>query len=123
MNVEFDNAEIQFRIQTGQTVIQSLNETEKRGWVKVDITIIEASMSYSEENGYVGSVAFTVEGHPAPYEVALQSKKGKDWAYSLLFQRGSGKEEDILAVEESLEEDDELFERLVDAAMKAYREA
>ncbi|AJY77922.1 hypothetical protein VN24_21620 [Paenibacillus beijingensis] len=89
----------------------------------MEITIIQASMSYSKEDGYIGTVAFTVEGHSEPYEVALQSKKGKDWAYSLLFRHGSGKEEDILALEERLEEDDELFDRLVDAAMAAYREA
>ncbi|MFD0587160.1 hypothetical protein ACFQZE_04005 [Paenibacillus sp. GCM10027627] len=80
------------------------------------INIIEASMTHSKESGYVGKVHFSVEGHQNLYEMALQSKRGNDWGYGLFFLHESGKEEQLLEVEDELEENDELFERLVQAA-------
>lgn len=80
------------------------------------IEILKASMEHSKEDGYLGHVEFKIEGHEHPYEITLQSTKGKnDWSYALHFLRESGKEEDIEAVEELLEED-EHFELLVNAA-------
>ncbi|WP_346010324.1 hypothetical protein [Paenibacillus sp. SYP-B3998] len=79
------------------------------------IEIIKASMEHSKEDGYVGHVEFTVKGHSFPYEITLHSKRNKDWSYALNFKKESGKEEDILAVEEMLEED-EYFDKLVEAA-------
>ncbi|MEW9698696.1 hypothetical protein [Paenibacillus sp. SI8] len=81
------------------------------------IEVIKAAMEYSKEDGYLGHVEFTVEGHPLPYEITLQSKTRKDWSYALNFSKESGKEEDIEAVEELLEED-EYFDQLVEAAEK-----
>nr|WP_175532270.1 hypothetical protein [Paenibacillus sp. yr247] len=82
------------------------------------IEILKASMEHSKEEGYIGHVEFRVEGHEHPYEITLQSKRGKDdWSYALHFLQESGKEEDIEAVEELLE-DDEWFDKLVDAAQK-----
>lgn len=80
------------------------------------INIISAKMEYSEDNGYVGSVSFQVEGHKYPYEVTLQSNKGRNWMYALSFLNESGSEEEISEVEERLEEDDEWFDQLVEAA-------
>lgn len=83
------------------------------------IEILQARMEHSKEDGYLGHVEFKVEGHEHPYEITLQSPKGKnDWSYALNFLNESGKEEDIEAVEELLEED-EYFDLLVDTAMKA----
>ncbi len=48
--------------------------------------------------------------------MTLQKKRGNDWMYGLIFADGLGKEEEILFVEEQLEEDDELFDTLVEAA-------
>lgn len=79
--------------------------------------IITARMEHSKENGYVGQVDFEYEGHQSSYTVTLQSKDGRDWGYSLLFLSESGSEEEIEAVEELLEEDDEAFDQLVEAAM------
>ncbi|RXZ78310.1 hypothetical protein EBB07_27730 [Paenibacillaceae bacterium] len=76
-------------------------------------------MTHSKEDGYVGQVQFNVEGHRDAYEITLQSKKGKDWSYGLHFLDRSGSEEEIFEVEEQLEEDDELFDLLVDAAKQA----
>ncbi|MBB6669233.1 hypothetical protein H7C19_00870 [Cohnella nanjingensis] len=73
-------------------------------------------MSRDETEGFVGRVLFEVEGHQAPYEIILQSKKGKEWSYSLLFASQSGDDEEIEAVDDELDEDDELFGRLVQAA-------
>ena len=47
-----------------------------------------------------------------------KAQRGKnDWSYALHFLQESGKEEDIEAVEDLLEED-EWFDMLVDAAQK-----
>lgn len=83
----------------------------------MQITILNAEMTYSKEEGYVGKVQFEAEGHSNQYEIALQSKRGtRDWGYGLFFLHESGKEEQLLALEEQLEEDDELFDQLVEAA-------
>jgi predicted RNase H-like HicB family nuclease len=86
------------------------------------MTIIEAAMTYSKEDGYVGKVQFQVDTHKYPYEIALHSKKGKEWSYGLFFLNEPGAEEDIFAVEDYLEENDEAFEQLVEAARKALAE-
>jgi hypothetical protein len=80
------------------------------------INVLQAGMTHSKEDGYVGKVEFSCEGHKQPYEITFYSKSGKDWMYSLNFLNESGSEEEIDAVEEMLEEDDELYERLVEAA-------
>ncbi|MDF2964155.1 MAG: hypothetical protein K0S39_5890 [Paenibacillus sp.] len=80
------------------------------------INVLEASMTHSKEDGYVGKVEFRVENHKQPYEITLYSKNNKDWMYSLNFLNESGSEEEIDALEELLEEDDELYNLLVDAA-------
>ncbi|MHA6484257.1 hypothetical protein ACX1C1_20395 [Paenibacillus sp. strain BS8-2] len=82
------------------------------------IGIIDASMTYTKEDGYVGKVQFRVEGHDNEYEIALHSKRGSDWGYGLFFLNKSGKEEQLLALEDQLEEDDELFEQLIHAAQE-----
>ncbi|GBF74189.1 hypothetical protein PA598K_02521 [Paenibacillus sp. 598K] len=84
-----------------------------------DITIIHASMTHSPEDGYVGKVQFRAEGHRDAYEIALQSKRGKEWSYGLFFVDTSGREEEIFQMEERLEEDDELFDWLTETAMNA----
>jgi hypothetical protein len=82
------------------------------------LTITHASMTYSREEGYVGKLHFEADGHLHPYEITLHRKRGKDWSYGLFFVNEPGREEDIFAVEDYLEEDDEAFEGLIDAAMQ-----
>jgi hypothetical protein len=89
---------------------------EKEGF-SMNIRIESADMSYSEQDGYLGHVEFAAEGHPRAYEITLHSKNANDWAYSLNFAHESGEEAHIEAVEAALEEDDDLFEELVQAAM------
>jgi len=82
------------------------------------IEIVKSTMEHSKADGYIGHVEFTVQGHEFPYEITLQSKSRRDWSYALNFSKESGKEEDIEAVEELLEED-EVFDQLVDAALNS----
>ncbi|WP_261800067.1 hypothetical protein [Paenibacillus sp. PAMC21692] len=82
----------------------------------LQIFIIDASMTHSKEDGFVGKVQFSVEGHDNEYEIALQSKRGSDWGYGLFFLHNSGNEEQLLALEDELEEDDELFDYLIQTA-------
>ncbi|MBP1154449.1 MULTISPECIES: hypothetical protein [unclassified Paenibacillus] len=82
----------------------------------MNIQIVKSGMTYSKEDGYVGQVEFTCEGHQAPYEITFHSKKAKEWMYSLNFANESGPEKEILLLEEVLEEDDELFDQLVEEA-------
>jgi hypothetical protein len=86
------------------------------------IRVLDATMEHSKEDGYVGKVEFEVENHKKPYEITLQSKKGKEWSYSLNFLNESGSEEEIDAVEELLEENDEQFDLLVNAARSKLQE-
>jgi len=83
--------------------------------------LLQAEMSYSEQDGYLGRVQFEVEGHQQPYELTLQSdKRWDDWNYSLNFMSVSGGEQDIEAVEQALETDDDFFDDLVEAATAAF---
>ncbi|WP_159887510.1 hypothetical protein [Paenibacillus puerhi] len=84
----------------------------------MDAHIIESAMEHSKEEGYLGRVIFSWLDKPTQYELTLQSKNSRDWNYSLSFAKESGTEEEIYAVEARLEEDDELFDSLVDAAME-----
>lgn len=81
----------------------------------MNIQIKHVQASYSKEKGYVGSIELEVEGHQSLYEVTLYSKDAKDWSYSLNFAKQSGLEEEISRLEELIEEDDEVFDSLVNA--------
>ncbi|WP_244226653.1 hypothetical protein [Paenibacillus protaetiae] len=76
-------------------------------------------MTFTKEDGYVGKVQFELPGDSNQYEIALHSKRGSDWGYGLFFVKESGDEEKLLVLEEQLEEDDELFDYLVDTAKAA----
>lgn len=81
--------------------------------------ILHADMSYCETGGYLGHVHFRVEGHKQPYELTLQSEGPlDDWNYSLNYLHESGLEHEIEAVERAIEEDDDFFDQLAEAAVK-----
>ncbi|MFC6331041.1 hypothetical protein ACFP56_00285 [Paenibacillus septentrionalis] len=88
----------------------------------MNVMINHAKMTKSKEDGYVGAVHFEVEGHQQAYEITLHSKRGSDWGYGLFFLEGSGNEEQLLEVEDEIEENDELFERLIEAGLAALEE-
>lgn len=79
------------------------------------VEIVEASLRHSEEDGYIGKLILAIEGHSQEYEMTLHSKKGRDWGYGLFFREGSGDEEQLLELEDEIEENDDLFYRLVGA--------
>lgn len=87
-----------------------------QGGVNLEILIEQAQMNFNKEDGYIGKVEFRVEGHKQPYEITLFSKRGKEWMYSLNFLHEAGDEEEIMALEEFIEEDDECFDGLIAAA-------
>jgi hypothetical protein len=81
----------------------------------MNATILNAKMEQHADSGYVGQVQFTLESHKSTYEITFFSKKGRDWDYSLNFAQESGSEEELLAADALIEEDDELFDQLLDA--------
>ena len=89
----------------------------------MNVQILHATMTFTKEDGHVGAVHFQVEGHPKPYEMALhKSRKAKEWGYGLFFLAGSGDEDLLLEVEDELEENDELYDQLVEAAVAALEQ-
>lgn len=83
----------------------------------MNIIIKNANMTYTQEDGYIGKVQFEVENHKEPYEITLQRKKQKHWGYALHYSDVSGPDGDIEAVDEYLDENDEAFDKLVQAAL------
>ncbi|WDF49942.1 hypothetical protein PQ460_18395 [Paenibacillus sp. KACC 21273] len=88
----------------------------------MNITIRNAQLEQVPEpdKGYIGKVELVVEGHAEPYEVTLFTKRGKEWDYSLHFLNEPGKEEEILALETLISEDDDTFDRIIDAVWDFY---
>lgn len=79
-------------------------------------TIVEASMHKDSEGAFLGKTVFEVEGHKAAYEITFFSKRGKEWDYSLNFAHESGVEAQFMQVDAALEEDDDWFDALLEAA-------
>nr|WP_145408537.1 hypothetical protein [Paenibacillus sp. MER 99-2] len=87
---------------------------------RVNIEVIRAEMRREDEKLYVGNTVFKAEGTQSHYEITFMSKNGKDWDYSLHFTEQSGDEEELLRMDELLENDDDLYNQLLDAALDAY---
>jgi predicted RNase H-like HicB family nuclease len=91
--------------------------------VSMKINVLNATMTHSETNGYFGQVRFEIDGHKQPYEMTLQSdRRLDDWNYSLNFMNEPGSGEEIDAVERAIEENDDLFDTLVEAAVNSQTE-
>lgn len=86
----------------------------------MSIEIIRAEMRREDEKSFVGSTVFKIEGDKSVYEITFMSKNGKDWDYSLHFTEQSGDEDELLKMDELLENDDDLYNQLLDAALDAY---
>ncbi len=84
--------------------------------MEMNLSILKAKMLYEKDSGYTGQVEFAVEGHKSPYELTMHSSKGNEWSYGLHFLGEPGKEEEIFAVEEFIEDNDESFDQLIEAA-------
>lgn len=83
----------------------------------MNVEIIKAELKQEEDNSYIGRTVFTVEHHKFPYEITFFSKKGKEWDYSLSFAGEPGSEEQFLEIDTLLENDDDLYNQLLDAAL------
>ncbi|HEY4391702.1 MAG TPA: hypothetical protein VGN02_10200 [Paenibacillus sp.] len=88
----------------------------------MNLTILQSEMRKDEDGSYVGKTIFQVDSHKADYEITFYSKKGREWDYSLNYAKESGAEEELLAVDERIEQDDEWFDSLLDAAWNTYSE-
>lgn len=82
-------------------------------------TVISATMRQEEDGTFLGQAVFNMEGQKSTFEISFFSKKGKEWDYSLHYAEGERIEEELLAIDELLEEDDDLFDMLLDAARDA----
>ncbi|KKO55274.1 hypothetical protein [Paenibacillus sp. DMB20] len=83
------------------------------------LKVTRAGMHRNEEGHFVGYAVFSAEGHVSAYEITFLSKDGRDWDYSLNFAGEPGPEEQFLKIDSLIEEDDELFDDLLDAAIDA----
>ncbi|MNS05675.1 hypothetical protein D3C72_370810 [compost metagenome] len=88
----------------------------------MELELISAVMERQEDLTYLGKTIFKVSGHKEEYEITFFSKRGKDWDYSLHFANESGDEDQLLAVDTRIEEDDEWFDKLLDAALDTLPE-
>ncbi|MCM3783774.1 hypothetical protein M3231_12390 [Neobacillus mesonae] len=84
--------------------------------------VIKASMGKNENNEWLGSTVFVMGENTVEYEISFFSKNGKDWDYSLHFADEPGEEEEFLKLDAQIEEDDELFDDLLDAAIESIPE-
>lgn len=88
----------------------------------MELTVKHAQMNKDEEGAFLGKTVFEVDGHKEPYEITFYSKKGKEWDYSLHFHDEPGDEDEMNKVDAYLEEDDDAFDALLDAAMETVSE-
>ncbi|AJS58798.1 hypothetical protein [Paenibacillus sp. IHBB 10380] len=83
----------------------------------MNVHIESADMKKNEDGHFIGHTLFSIEGYKDSYELTFFSKRGKEWDYSINFAKESGKEEDLLTIDKLIEEDDDLFDQLLDAAL------
>lgn len=94
------------------------NVTKERENVS-QVRIERADMKRDDADQFVGYTVFSIDGHASSYEITFLSKNGRDWDYSLNFAGEPGIEEQFLQIDERIENDDELFDDLLDAAIDA----
>ncbi|MGN7760070.1 hypothetical protein [Paenibacillus sp. 22594] len=83
----------------------------------MNVDIIKAEMKREEDRSFVGRTVFTLENHSSPYEITFFSKRGTEWDYSLSFAGEPGSEEQFLETDALLENDDDVYNLLLDAAL------
>ncbi|MNB76147.1 hypothetical protein D3C75_228060 [compost metagenome] len=88
----------------------------------MNVEIVKAELKREEDRSFIGRTVFTVEQHTFPYEITFFSKRGSEWDYSLSFAGEPGSEEQFLEVDGLLENDDDFFNQLLDAALDTQEE-
>jgi len=86
------------------------------------VQITSADMRRNEDGSFVGKTIFSLDNHKAQYEITFYSKKGSEWDYSLSFAGEPGSEEQFLETDALLENDDDVYNQLLDAAIDAQVE-
>ena len=81
------------------------------------LNVITASMKKEVDGSFLGKTIFQANEDSTKYEITFFSKRGKDWDYSLHFADDPGKEELLLAVDAHIEQSDDDFDELLDAAL------
>jgi hypothetical protein len=79
--------------------------------------VIEARMEQDKDRSYSGFVRFRTDSGETVYELSLGSKDGGEWLYNLHFTEASGNDEQMDAVSELIDEDDEIFDELLQSAL------
>lgn len=85
----------------------------------MEIKIISAEMRRHEDRSFVGKTIFSMDNHKANYEITFFSTRGTEWDYSLSFAGEPGSEEQFLETDAVLENDDDAYNQLLDAALDA----
>jgi len=85
----------------------------------MSLHIEQATLAQLANDEYTGNVVFRLEGYQYPYEISFFSKNGRDWDYSLHFTAQSGDEDEFMKLDQRIEEDDDLFDQLLDAALQS----
>lgn len=83
----------------------------------MNIHIEHVDMKRNEDDHFVGHTVFGIEGYKDTFEITFFSKRGKEWDYSLNFHKESGSEEELFRLDQLLEEDDDIYNQLLDAAI------
>jgi hypothetical protein len=83
----------------------------------MNLNVIEARMIQGKDQSYSGYVRFRTEGGHTVYELSLGSEKGDEWLYNLHFTEESGDDEEIDEVSRLIDEDDEIFDELLQSAL------
>ncbi|WP_410511383.1 hypothetical protein PaeBR_14945 [Paenibacillus sp. BR2-3] len=83
------------------------------------VEITAADMRRNEDGSFVGKTIFSLDNHKAKYEITFFSKRGSEWDYSLSFADEPGNEEQFLQTDALLENNDDVYNQLLDAAIDA----
>lgn len=86
------------------------------------LNIIEASMKKEADGSFLGKTIFQANEDTTKYEITFFSKRGKDWDYSLHYSDEPGNEELLLDVDTHIEQSDEAYDLLLDAAWNSMDE-
>jgi hypothetical protein len=90
---------------------------EVRIIVEIRFTVVEAAMIRNPKGEYSGFTKFQANQAPTIYELSLASDDGNDWMYNLHFTENSGTDELMDQVSNWIDENDEAFDELLQAAL------
>jgi hypothetical protein len=84
---------------------------------EIQLTVVETAMIRKPNGEYSGYTRFQANQAATIYELSLASDDGKDWMYNLHFTANSGTDELMDEVSNWIDENDEAFDELLQAAL------